>query len=48
MKLVVLRTWPVKSPRGMPPMRKIRKDAWRTDEYIRQHDRIRKAIERAA
>ena len=48
MKLNVLRTWPVKSPRGMPPMRKIRKDAFRTDAGIKATDKIRAAAQRAA
>lgn len=37
-KRVVLRTWQVYWPRSMPPMRKKRKDAWRTDEYIKHRE----------
>ena len=43
MKRVVLRTWPAKSLRGMLPMRKRRKDAWRTGASIKTTDRIRAA-----
>ena len=45
MKLEVLRTWVVKSPRGYPPMRK---DAFRTKASIKATDRIRAAAWRAA
>lgn len=48
MKLEVLRTWPIKSPRVYPPMRKIRKDAFRTEAPIKATDRIRAAARRAA
>jgi hypothetical protein len=48
MKLEVLPTWPVNSPRGYPPMRKIRKDALRTKASIKATDRIRSAAWRAA
>ena len=43
----VLRTWPVYLPGGMPPMRKIRKDAFRTEESTKAHDKIREAAQRA-
>ena len=50
MKLV-LRTWPVYWPQSMPPMRKIRKDAWCTaaEEYMytREYDRERKRLKSA-
>ena len=48
MKLEVLRTWAVKSPQGYPPMRKIRKDAFRTEASIKATDRIRAAARCAA
>jgi len=48
MKLEVLRTWAVKSPRGYPPMRKTGKDVFRTKASIKATDRIRAAAWRAA
>ena len=50
MKLEVLRIWAVKSPRGYPPMRKVRDDAFRTEDSIKAtgSDRIRAAAYRAA
>jgi hypothetical protein len=48
MKIEVLRTWPAKSRRGYPPMRKIRNDAFRTEDSIKATDRIRAAAYRAA